>query len=113
MSKALAGELLTAVAATPGITTNVLCRHVRVRKSDVLAELERLREEQLLRVEPGPRGSKCWHVVPGPGNQFLTCSWRAPAASAAATSEPDNRPRLSGQIAERLRHRLVEGGGKE
>jgi hypothetical protein len=70
----LAESILAVVRANPGITTNVLCREVRVRKTDVLAELEVLRREQLLRFENGSRGSKRWYLVEGRGNQFLTCS---------------------------------------
>src|SRR5262249_14186638 len=80
----LSASIVAAVTANPGITTNVLCREVRVRKSDVLAELEALRREQLLRFENGYRGSKCWYLVPGRGNQFLTCSRPLPASTAAA-----------------------------
>ena len=65
--RALADEILALVAANPGITTNVLCRVVRVRKSDVLAELEALRREQLLRFETGFRASKCWIRSQGTG----------------------------------------------
>jgi hypothetical protein len=67
----LSDSIRDVAAANPGITTNMLCREVRVRKSDVLAELEALRREQLLRFESGCRGSKCWYVVGGQGNQFL------------------------------------------
>jgi hypothetical protein len=70
----LSASIVATVKANPGITTNVLCREVRVRKSDVLLELEALRREQLLRFENGYRGSKCWYFVEGRGNQFLTCS---------------------------------------
>ena len=75
----LADQILAIVVASPGITTNVLCRKLKVRKTDVLAELERLRREHLLRFENGTRGSKCWYVVAGRGNQFLTCSRGTPA----------------------------------
>jgi len=77
----LADQILAIVVASPGITTNVLCRKLKVRKTDVLAELERLRREQLLRFENGRRGSKSWHLVEGRGNQFLTCSWGMPAVT--------------------------------
>ena len=43
----LAAQILAVVAANAGITTNILCREVKIRKSDVLAELDRLRQEQL------------------------------------------------------------------
>jgi hypothetical protein len=72
--KNLSDSIVVAVTANPGITTNALCREVRARKSDVLAELELLRREQLLRFESGDRGSTCWYAVGGAGNQFLTCS---------------------------------------
>jgi hypothetical protein len=42
----LAVRILALVAADPCITTIDICRAVRVRKSDVLAELKRLRQEQ-------------------------------------------------------------------
>jgi hypothetical protein len=77
----LAARILAVVTSSPGITTNVLCRMVKVRKTDVLAELERLRREQLLRFESGRRGSKSWHVVEGRGNRFLTCSRGMPAVT--------------------------------
>lgn len=80
--RALADEVLALVSASPGITTNVLCREVRVRKSDVLSELEALRREQLLSFENGYRASKSWYIVAGQGNQFLTCSRRMRAAAA-------------------------------
>jgi hypothetical protein len=70
----LADRILAVVGCNSGVTTNVLCREVKARKSDVLAELERLRREQLLRFEHGYRGSKCWYLVAGRGNRFLTCS---------------------------------------
>jgi hypothetical protein len=70
----LADRILAIVAANPGATTNKLCRQVKARKSDVLAELDRLQREQLLRFENGHRASKCWYLVEGRGNQFLTCS---------------------------------------
>jgi hypothetical protein len=73
----LSGSIIATVTANPGITTNVLCREIRARKSDVLIELEALRREQLLRFETGNRGSKAWYLVGGRGNQFLTCSRRA------------------------------------
>jgi hypothetical protein len=79
--RGLSNEILAAVTASPGITTNVLCREVRVRKSDVLAELEALRREQLLRFENACRGSKCWYLVGGRGNQFPTCSRGMPEAT--------------------------------
>ena len=82
-SLTLARRILAVVARSPGITTNVLCREIRVRKSDVLYELEALRQEQLLWFESGQRGSKCWHLVDGPGHQFLTCS----RSTSVATSE--------------------------
>ena len=75
----LAGAIIAAVTANPGITTNVLCREeIKVRKTDVLVELERLRGTGLLRFEKGERAAKCWYVVAGRGNQFPTCSWGAP-----------------------------------
>ena len=83
----LPDSILAVVTANPGITTNVLCREVRVRKSDVLAELEALRRERLLRFEDGQRGSKCWYLVSGEGNRFLTCSRGTPEA----TSETERR----------------------
>jgi len=70
----LSASIVAAVTAHPGITTNVLCREVRVRKTAVLAELEALQREQILRFERGYRGSKCWYAVGGHGNRFLTCS---------------------------------------
>jgi hypothetical protein len=79
----LADRIHAIVAQNPGITTNVLCREVKVRKRDVLAELERLRQLGLLRVEVGHRASKCWYPVRGQGNRFPTCSWGTSAASAA------------------------------
>jgi len=85
--QALSYEILAVVAASPGITTNVLCREIRVRKYDVLAELEVLRREQLLRFENGYRGSKCWYVVGGRGNRFLTCSRRRPTGTPQDASE--------------------------
>jgi hypothetical protein len=75
----LASRILEIVAANPGLSTNVLCREVRARKGDILAELERLRHAHLLRVEHGYRASKCWYVVPDQGNQFPTCSGGTPA----------------------------------
>jgi hypothetical protein len=72
--RTLADLILAVVTTSPGVTTNVLCKQVKVRKSDVLVELERLRREQLLRFETGCRGSKCWYLVAGRGNRFLTCS---------------------------------------
>jgi hypothetical protein len=87
-----ATRILAVVTASPGITTNVLCREVRVRKTDVLAELERLRREQHLRFENGNRGSKCWYVVEGRGNQFLTCS----RVASAVTSVVDDAERTNG-----------------
>ena len=74
----LAERIITAVTDNPAVTTNVLCATVKVRKSEVLAELQRLQAEQLLRFENGMRGSKCWYVVAGPGNQFRTCSRGTP-----------------------------------
>jgi len=87
----VADQIVIAVAAEPGITTNVLCKGVRVRKSDVLAELERLRREQLLRFENGSRGSKCWYTLAGQGNQFLTCS-RGTGAATWNTDAPASDP---------------------
>jgi hypothetical protein len=78
----LSASIVAAVTAHPGITTNVLCREVKARKAVVLAQLEALRREQLLRFENGSRGSKCWYVVGGRGNRFLTCS---PSASATTS----------------------------
>src|SRR5262249_33102164 len=89
----LSDSILAVVAADPGVTTNVLCREVRVRKSAVLTELEALRREQLLRFEHGPRGSKGWHLVPGRGNQFLTCSRDASATTSdSELAERDPSP---------------------
>jgi len=84
-------SILAVVTAHPGITTNVICRQVRTRKSIVLAELEVLRREQLLRFENGFRGSKCWYVVGGRGNRFLTCSRGAPAPTFQAGGDRDLR----------------------
>jgi hypothetical protein len=70
----LAGRILAVVAEAPGITTNVLCKQVKARKSVVLLELQRLRQEGLLRCENGYRASKCWYLIAGQGHQFLTCS---------------------------------------
>ena len=92
-SLTLARRILAVVARSPGITTNVLCRDVKVRKSDVLAELERLRREQLLRFENGQRGSTCWHLVAGRGNRFLTCSRGMPAPT--SDSELADRDRVT------------------
>jgi hypothetical protein len=64
----LADTVLTAVDANPGVTTNLLCKQVKVRKSDVLAESERLLQVDLLRVVEGSRASKCWYAVAGRGN---------------------------------------------
>jgi hypothetical protein len=75
----LSDQVIAVVTANPGITTNVLCTQVKVRKSVVLGELKRLRREQLLRFEHGRRGAKCWYLVGGRGNQFLTCSRGTPA----------------------------------
>ena len=87
----LADRILAVVATSPGVTTNVLCHDVRARKSVVLAELERLRQEQLLWFESGQRGSKCWHLVDGPGHQFLTCS----RSTSVATSELAGRDHVA------------------
>ena len=83
----LADAIIAAVADNPGITTNVLCATVKVRKADVLADLERLRRERLLRVELGYRASKCWYLSSGQGNQFLTCSRSTPDDSGHAETE--------------------------
>jgi hypothetical protein len=70
----LTDQIFFVVATSPGITTNVLCQQVKVRKSDILAELERLRQIGLLRFEKGYRASKSWYLASGRGNQFPTCS---------------------------------------
>jgi hypothetical protein len=75
----LGARIAAAIGGRPGITTNVLCREeVKVRKADVLVELERLVREGVLRFETGERASKCWYLLAGRGNQFLTCSWGTP-----------------------------------
>jgi hypothetical protein len=79
----LADRILALVERRPGITTIGICREVRVRKSDVLAELEQLRREQLIRFQNGHRGSKCWFVVPRPSTCSRTCS----RGTSAATSD--------------------------
>jgi hypothetical protein len=94
----LAGRIVLVVDTSPAVTTNVLCKQARVRKVDVLAELERLPRLGLLRVEDGHRASKCWYLVPGLGNQFLTCS-RASVETEAARERlrlrrfPPDQPR--------------------
>ena len=80
----LADDILSVVSSSPGITTNVLCKQVKVRRSVVLAELERLRQVGILRCEDGHRASKSWYLVAGQGNQFLTCSRGTPAMELAA-----------------------------
>jgi hypothetical protein len=77
----LADQIIAIVTGHPGITTIGICRAARVRKCDVLVELERLRREQVLRFQKGHRGSKCWFVVPGPSTCSRTCS-RGTSASA-------------------------------
>jgi hypothetical protein len=72
----LAGSILSAVAADPGINTVGLCRELRVRKSDVLAELDRLRRE--LYFKTGHRGSKCWYSVERPASCSGRCSLGMP-----------------------------------
>ena len=114
----LADRILAIVAGNPGITTNVLCREVKVRKSDVLAELGRLEREQLLRFDNGPRGSKCWYVVAGRGNQFPTCSRGMSAASSDAASfrvERDHRSygRLAGLDQPHCPEQKVDGEQRE
>jgi hypothetical protein len=54
----LADRILGVVSTAPGVTTNLLCRRVKVRKSDVLRELEELQRNRFLRFEHGPRASK-------------------------------------------------------
>jgi hypothetical protein len=88
----LADDILSVVSSSPGITTNVLCKQVKVRRSVVLAELERLRQVGILRCEDGYRASKCWYFVPGRGNQFLTCS--RGVAGAIPETEVDESCRL-------------------
>jgi hypothetical protein len=66
----LSERIVAVVAACPGITTIGICRQLRARKADVLLELEALRREQVLRLEKGSRGSKCWFIIPEPP----TCS---------------------------------------
>jgi hypothetical protein len=85
----VAEQILAVVVATPGITTNVLCKQVKVRKADVLAELERLRQNGLLRLERGLRASKSWYVVAGRGNQFLTGSREIGETSSTAEVDGD------------------------
>jgi hypothetical protein len=80
----LTDRILATVVAASGVTTNVLCKQVKVRKSVVLAELERLRQVGILRCEDGHRASKSWYLVAGQGNQFLTCSRGTPAMELAA-----------------------------
>src|SRR5262249_23998056 len=77
----LAARILVIVAASPGVTLNELCKRVKVRKSDLWAELERLLQVGLLRVEEGYRASECWHPLRGQGNQLLTSSRGAPAVT--------------------------------
>jgi hypothetical protein len=89
----LTEQVLAAVSTQPYITSNGVCRKLKARKADVLTELERLRRERLLRFEHGRRGSKCWYLVAGRGNQFLTCSRGTPegiweAASARRRHAP-------------------------
>jgi hypothetical protein len=79
-------RILAVVTTAPGISTIAICREVRVRKSDVLAGLEALRREQLLRFQTGHRGSKCWFVVPEPSTCSRTCSRRASATTPDAAS---------------------------
>ena len=74
----LTAQILAVVDTSPGVTTNVLCKQVQVRKTDVLAELERLRQLGLLRVEDGHWAPKCWCPVRVRGNLFRTCSRRTP-----------------------------------
>jgi hypothetical protein len=82
----LATRILAVVATHPAITTIDIYRQVRVRKSDVLAALERLRREQLLRFQTGHRGSKCWFVVPEPSTCSRTCSRATSGATSNAAS---------------------------
>jgi hypothetical protein len=91
----LGSQILAVVTTRPGITTNVLCREeIKVRKADILVELKRLNRGRLLRFEKGERGSKCWYVVTGRGNQFPTCSLGGPAVS--PPSETDAGVKTSG-----------------
>jgi len=83
----LTSWILATVADSPGITTNLICKQVKVRKSDVLTELDRLRRAGILRVELGHRASKSWYAVGGRRNQFLTCSWGTSAVEPASGCE--------------------------
>jgi hypothetical protein len=93
----LASRILFVVATSPGVSTNELCKQVKVRKAVTLDELERLQQIGVLRVERGFRASKSWYLLSGQGNQFPTCSRSMPGASfnaASALMERDHRPRL-------------------
>ena len=89
----LESRMLRIVSATPGINTLAICRDLRVRKSDVLVELERLRREHLLHYEPGHKGSKCWFVVAETSSCSPRCSRRTPGPT--SDSEPAERDELA------------------
>jgi hypothetical protein len=89
----LSASIVAVVTAHPGITTNVLCREVKARKAVVLAQLEALRREQLLRFENGNRASKSWYLVAGQGNQFPSGSWARPAPRLRAEGGSERRDR--------------------
>jgi hypothetical protein len=90
-TRPLADRILAIAMVNPGVNTIAICRELRVRKSDVLAELEELHREQLLRFQTGHRGSKCWFVVSKPSSCSRTCSRGAPGTtsdSGLAEREP-------------------------
>jgi hypothetical protein len=87
----LRNRILALIGSNPRISTIDICRALRVRKSDVLAELEQLRREQLLRQERGHRGSKCWSVLPEPSTCSCTCSRATPAATSDVEGIPIER----------------------
>jgi len=82
----LATAILAAVERNPGIVTTALCRELRTRKSVVLATLEALQREQLLRFEKGRRGARCWFAV----DAELGCSHGS--GQAVSTNPPTAKP---------------------
>ena len=66
--------VLATVHVHPGISTIGICRQLQARKAGVLLELGALRGEQLLRLEKGSRGSKCWFIPAELPSCSRTCS---------------------------------------
>jgi hypothetical protein len=59
----LVERIIAAVRARPGILTFELALAVKTRKAVVLAELERLQQEHVVRSEPRPRGGRAWYLA--------------------------------------------------